>query len=180
MQGYRATRRGITQGTQGPSRRARSPNSEVYTVDRASRLESFPFSRTTFVEASAAQKRPPRSEDPMPRRAAEGPACCRRWSGAGRQPPAHRGRALQQWRRRQLHDHACGGVCSEEEVSAHGVKLMRVGWQRSTASGRWAWCFARLRAPSQRAGDAGDGSGVLCLPRPTSKKTRCVSCAWCC
>lgn len=36
----------------------------------------------------------------MPRRAAEGPACCRRWSGAGRQ----------QWRRRQLHDHACGGV----------------------------------------------------------------------
>ena len=46
----------------------------------------------------------------MPRRAAEGPACCRRRSGAGRQPPAHRGRALQQWRRRQLHDHACGGV----------------------------------------------------------------------
>ena len=54
-------------------------------------------------------------------------------------------------------------ACSEEEVSAHGVKLMRVGWQRSTAPGRWAWCFARLRAPSQRAGDAGDGSDVLCL-----------------
>ena len=46
----------------------------------------------------------------MPRRAAEGTACCRRWSGAGRQPPAHCGRALQRWRRRQLHDHACGGV----------------------------------------------------------------------